>query len=185
MGAFLEFSKKTNCSTLFLMPIFKVGIEKLKKYGFINTYLDDMHKEDKYERSIYFLFKPPNMYEFGTFLEEENSRHSFIVDDYDYPPYVVVVYQLPEDWKEDYQLFYEGRYSEFSEAYKNKFPKYVHQKGSDIQSIQWCVFSKSPKLKKEWEDEIGMILDNKLELWESPRFDREVLDIDVLIKNDI
>ncbi len=185
MGVYLDIAKENNCSALFLMPLYRIGIERLKKHGFINTYLDDVFKEDISDGRLYFLFKPPDMYEFGNFLEEENERHAYILEDYDSPPYVIVVYKLPEEWKDDYQLFYEGKYSRFSKEYKNMFPKIVTQGGIPAASIQWAVFEKAPALKEEWESEIGIELEESNELWESPRFDREVLNINEILKKEL
>lgn len=168
----MKYNKKMTCTTLFLRPTLEIKTRDLEANNFINAYLDDISHDIHYEDCIYLLFKPHDFDKFQYFLSRERSRIS-IVEDYDYEEYVVVVYNIPEKFKKDYQLFLEGKYSEFSKDIREVI-------GNNIspECIQLKVITKSPELKEHWEKEFGVEMDQDQEVWEKPDLSREVLDID-------
>lgn len=179
MGVYLDIIKRWNCSVWFLLPLLKIGREKLMENGFIDSFLDDVNRERMEEGCfLYLLFQPSNLMRFGEFLEEQRKANN-VVDDYDYENgFVVVVYKLDDRWVDDYQLFYEGKYSKFSDEFKNMFPKReiitVNGRRRDEITLQWSVFKKSKILIEQWKEEIDIDLSGE-ELWNKPDTSREIL----------
>ena len=146
----------------------------VKKYGFVEAFFKDMEHKSETKYPVYILFKPPNMIEFGEFLEEEKQLE-LIEDVYDYPGgYVVVVYRFPEIYEKDYDLIKEGRYSETSNDFKSIFPQ---TSSDETFSLYHLVFNKHPDLRKRMEDELGSPISEDTELWHLPNLQKETLDI--------
>jgi hypothetical protein len=146
----------------------------VKKYGFVEAFFKDIEHVTENKYPVYVLFKPPNMIEFGEFLEEERTL-DLIEDVYDYPGgYVVVVYKFPEIYHKDYDLIKEGRYSETSADFRSIFP---NTSSDETFSLYHLVFNKHPDLRKKMEEDLGSPISEDTELWHYPRMDKETLDI--------
>lgn len=186
----VEEAIKLNCSTIFLLPGIGHQRRQLLKYGFIAAYIDDKNHEPHYRNAVYMLFRPPDMDAFQIFLDNEYETLSRrydrgkILDEYDYGKgYVVVVYGFPERYLSDYRLFLEGKYSRFSEEYKDLFPKKIdvlENDGSVTEqfSLPYLIFNKVKSLKEFWEEKMGVALDSDSEYWMLPNTEgKEALDI--------
>lgn len=150
----------------------------IKKYGFVQAYMKDVEHVPTTKYPVYVLFRPPNMVEFGEFIEEEKQL-DLIEDVYDYPNgYVVVVYRFPEIYYNDYNLIVDGKYSETSDTFKSLFP--ATSLGSP--SLYHLIFNKHKNLKAEIENEINTIIPDDAELWHYPDMSKETLDITKFIK---
>lgn len=185
---------KKNCTTIFMVPPFGVGRDRLTYNGFIGAYLGDVNKPDlKYKMGIYFLFKPEDMSSFEDFLyEEREERGMQIVEDYDYEGgYVVLIYLLEDRYSEDYEKFLKGEYSKFSNRFKNTFPKTLIAVGDDGYerpeiSTQYRVFNKDASLKEYLEEKFDVDIGD-MELWSKPNLEEksdEYLDI-IKIKGNV
>jgi hypothetical protein len=180
----IQDTRKT-CSTIFLLAGIGLTRRGIIKYGFLSAYVDDINHEPHWDSSVYLLFRPDNIPEFQLFLSGE-SRKELIVEDYDYAGgYVVVVYRFPEEYKTEYNLFLEGKYSKFSKKYKALSPDIIRviKNGveEDTYSIHYHVFNKSEYMKKYWEDQLGTSLDPEMEMWSIPDIKgKETLDINNL-----
>jgi hypothetical protein len=177
MGIYLDIIKRWNCSVWFLLPLLRIGRKKLEENGFIDSFLDDASRERLEGWCLYLLFRPLNLVQFSEFLEEQRKVNE-VIDDYDYEGgFVVIVYKLDDKWEDDYQLFHQGKYSKFSDEFKNLFPKRelitIDGKRRDEVTLQWSVFKKSKLLVQQWKEEIDIDLED--ELWSAPKTDREVL----------
>lgn len=184
MGIYLNMLRRFNCSCIFLLPVLRITGEVLRITGFMNSFLSDARREDKLEGVIYLLFKPGNLVAFNEFVTEQR-KIGHVVDDYDYGDFAVVIFRLPEKWKSDYELFYKGKYSQFSDEYKMLFPQ-VHKVEinglrKDEISTQWCVFKKDRRLIEQWEEEIGMVYTPDQELWDAPSPEKETLTEEYLV----
>lgn len=169
---------RKNCTTIFLLPSIGHTRQKLLPYGFLSAYLDDINHPIHYEDSIYVLFKPENMVEFVKFISKEYIRNPFILQDYDYPEgFVVVVYHINEKFRPDFELFLEGKYSQFSDEYKALFPKSITKMGKTIYSLQYRLFNRTKDIRTLWERRIGQKIPEDMELWSIPDMSKEVLDI--------
>lgn len=159
-------SVKKTITSIFMIPTV-LPLTALKENGFINGYLKDDRKDIQYENAVYVLFKPTDLNRFREFLDSEYERTKNIIEDYDYEDgYVVVVYQLNEKYKKDYQLVKEGKYSKTSKSFQNLFPKSVKIVKSglskDEMSLQIRVFAKTVDLIEFWEDKLGINLEETI-----------------------
>ena len=103
---------RKNITSIFMVPTLKIGKKKLNSNGFVNAYIKDSRRDVQYDECIYLLFHPEKLDAFREFLDEEYERTKSIVDEYDYENgFVVVVYKLDEQFKEDFQLIFNHHYS--------------------------------------------------------------------------
>lgn len=182
---------KKNITSIFMVPTLKVPKDALKNNGFINAYIKDADREDHYKDSIYLLFKPSDLDKFREFLDSEYERTKNIIEDYDYENgYVVVVYQLNEKFKKDFELVKVGRYSKTSKDFQRMFPKTIKLFKNGLVreeiSLQYRIFNKAEDLIEFWEDKLGLNLQvtvgDEFEVWEGWDENRETLQINK-IKN--
>jgi len=187
MGEYLRIFKMLNLSSLFLLPLLKISEEKLTMFGFTNTYLDDIGAPETYSYDVLFvLFQPNDLLAFQEFVSSQYNKNSLVAD-YDYEGgFVVLVYRLPEEFKADYELFYQSKYSKFSEEFKKQFPvkvdltKVVGYR-HEVLSTQWAIFKRDKTLINELKEECGMDIDDNTELCSSIDTTKEVLCIEDLI----
>ena len=174
---------RKNITSIFMVPTLKIGKKKLKSNGFVNAYIKDSRRDVQYDECIYLLFHPENLDGFREFLDEEYERTKSIVDEYDYESgFVVVVYKLDEQFKEDFQLIREGKYSKTSEKFQEQFPKFVTIEKDKLKkeeiSLQFRVFNKTSDLQEFWEEKIGVRFTSEQEFWEGFHEENEILNLD-------
>jgi hypothetical protein len=176
---------KKTITSIFILPTLKIGKERLMNNGFINAYSKDGHKEIQYENCIYLLLKPKNLDLFREFLDQEYARTKSILDDYAYEDgYVVLVYDLDENFKKDFDLVRQGKYSKTSLKFQNLFPKSVNviRNGVyvDETSLQYRVFNKTEDLIKYWEEKLDVTFEKDQEIWEMFVEEKETLNLNNL-----
>ena len=169
-----------------MVPTLKFPKDSLKSNGFINGYMKDEGNDSQYENVVYVLLKPENLDKFREFLDNEYERTKNIIEDYDYEDgYVVVVYQLDEKYKKDYELVKQGKYSKTSKAFQNEFPKSVKivrdGLSKDEMSLQTRVFNKTEDLIEFWEEKLGLnlkeVIGEDYEVWDGFDESKEILEI--------
>lgn len=178
---------KKNITSIFMVPTLKVPKDALRGNGFINAYIKDARREDQYKDSIYLLFKPTDLDKFREFLDSEYERTKTIIEDYDYEDgFVVVVYQLNDKYKKDFNLIKEGKYSKTSEEFQKLFPKVIKivRNGlhKDEISLQYRIFNKNEDLVSFWEEKLGIdlkeVVGKDFEVWEGWDEKKEILELD-------
>lgn len=178
-------SNKT-ITSIFMVPTININKQALLKNNFINAYSKDIGNDIDYEDSVFLLFLPKDIDSFRRFLEEEYERTKDIIEDYDYAGgYVVVVYKLNPEFKEDFDKVRNSKYSSTSKKFQKLFPQKVRLKGSkEFQdSVQYLIFTKDTQLLDFWEEIIGTtkISSHNLEVWPGYNELLETLDIKNLI----
>jgi hypothetical protein len=177
---------KKNITSIFMVPTLKVPKDALKGNGFINAYVKDARREDQYKESIYLLFKPDNLDKFREFLDGEYERTKAVIEDYDYEDgYVVVVYQLNDKYKKDFNLIKQGRYSKTSIEFQKLFPKVVKITRNGLHkdeiSLQYRIFNKNEDLINFWEEKLGIdfnsVIGKDFEVWEGWDEQNEILNL--------
>lgn len=177
---------KKNITSIFMVPTLKVPKDALRSNGFINAYIKDADRDDHYKDSIYLLFKPENLDKFREFLDGEYERTKNVIEDYDYEDgYVVVVYQLNDKYKKDFNFVKQGKYSKTSDEFQKLFPKIIKitRNGlhKDELSLQYRIFNKAEDLVNFWEDKLGIDLEDTVgkdyEVWEGWDESKEILQI--------
>ena len=146
---------KKNITSIFMVPTLKVPKDALRSNGFINAYIKDNRREDQYKESVYLLFKPTDLDKFREFLDSEYERTKAVIEDYDYEDgYVVVVYQLNDKYKKDFNLIRQGKYSKTSVDFQKMFPKVVKIVKNNLHrdeiSLQYRIFNKAEDLVSFW-----------------------------------
>ncbi len=197
---------KHNCSTLFLLYPLGLDRRKIMEFGFKSAYISDVNRDTGYENPVFLLFKPDSMTMFQAFADSEYLRvnpHTETFDlreDYDYEKgYVVLLYQIPEEFKGDYEKFLQGKYSTFSRKFKETYPKFVKIKSNNVQkeviSVPYKILYNNKKtreevesrgeldLKEELEKRLGVIFTDSMEVWNIPG-EKDILNIDKVIEND-
>lgn len=104
----------------------KVTNELVFKF-FKNAYLNDVNHEHNYERPIFMLFsiksfKDNNWIKVYSILTKAKTfitEYDVGIQNNEY--LLMLVYNVPEEFKEDYYNFKQGRYSLFSDEYKKNF----------------------------------------------------------------
>jgi len=175
--------RKHTITSIFIVPTFSIGRDKLLDNGFVNGYIKDARKDIQYENAVYLLFKPKDLDKFRLFLDKEYERTKSIIDDYDYEDgYVVVVYEINPRLKSDIELIKQGKYSQTSPAFQGIFPKNVQIKKNGLRrdeiSLQYRVFNKTEDLVQFWEDKLGIEMPEDLEVWHGFFEEFETLDLD-------
>jgi hypothetical protein len=177
---------KKNITSIFMVPTLKVPKDALKGNGFINAYAKDARREDQYNECIYLLFKPENLDKFREFLDNEYERTKAVIEDYDYEDgYVVVVYQLNDKYKKDFNLIKQGKYSKTSAEFQKLFPKVIKivRNGlhKDEISLQYRIFNKNEDLIDFWEEKLGIdfnsVIGKDFEVWEGWDEQNEILNL--------
>ncbi len=174
---------KKTITTIFMVPTLKINRDHLYDNGFINGYVKDVRKDVQYENCIYLLFKPEDIDKFKDFLDGEYERTKSIIDDYDYENgYVVVVYELDNRYKRDFEYVKNGKYSKTSKEFQSLFPKIVKIKTNgrykDEISLQYRIFNHTEDLVQFWENKLDVKFDDDQELWHAFIEENETLNLD-------
>lgn len=162
-----------------VLPL-KIPKEQLLANNFINAYSFDNTKD--YEDCIYLVFHPKDMDMFRLFLDSEYERTSSLLDDYDYPGgYVVLVYKLDDNFKDDFALVRESKYSKTSIEFQELFPKVIKILVGSLRrdeiSLQYKIFKKTNDLVEFWEEKFGVKFSPEYEVWSWFNKEEETLDI--------
>jgi len=170
-------------TTIFMVPTLGIGKNLLKNNGFLNGYIKDAGHEEQYEDAICLLFQPKNINQFREFLDSEYERTIRVIEDYDYKDgFVVVVYQLDPDFKADFTLIKEGKYSRTSKAFQNLFPRVVKIVKDGLHrdeiSLQYRIFNRTEDLIDFWEEKFGVTFDSLQEVWSEFDEENETLNIE-------
>ena len=181
---------KNTCTTIFMIPTLKTPKDSLRNNGFINAYLKDEMSNIDYENCIYVLFKPDDLDLFKDFLDNEYERTQQIIEDYDYKGgFVVVVYELNKEFKKDFEIIKQSKYSKTSEEFQKLFPKVIKLKKNGLHrdelSLQYRIFNKTKDLVEYWKDKIGRssTWEDDYEVWSSFEENKEVLTKKILNEN--
>lgn len=172
-------------TTQFLNPMVDINLKnKIIMRYFKNMYLDDFGIEHQFERPIFILFKVADFQDplwlkvYGAFTGSKHYVFDYDIGTQDGQNLVMVVFRAPDEFAPDYYHFKRGKYSQFSDKLKDRFPRFLAhpQTGEPQESIIWGVINKSRKLKELLEEEFGTPVhewDKAEELWDLPRKERE------------
>lgn len=177
---------KLNDTTLFLLPTVLLNshtqkafpIEKLKKYGFINAYVDDYSPElaqfnwyqNKTDKFLYLLFAPSFDH---VFISTEHTLTKFTnwIDCYNLDEegkLVVHVFKIPTGHHEDVNLFLRGKYSEFSADLKQTYTSGIAV--GAVYKQEW--------FKKAQERKFDIIIPEDQEYYSIIDIEKEILRFD-------
>lgn len=159
MSTYTEYFQK---SKVFLYPL--LDIEKKESFVPIETYIswDKLFSTDNYKFiCIYNCPKNIQYKQFEDRIIKKNKLYesSFIINSKKHG----CIFNM-EDYKNDYNMFIEGRYSKFSKKTKNKILKYFGNVGQISEYIQ--SFLKPDAYHKLYADELGVQIKTIEEVYE-------------------
>lgn len=176
-------------TSMFLVPALGLDKETLHKYNYLNSYSEMVDKDKEYDpHVVYILFRPTSKELFQDFIEKQYDLEKGLLEDYNLDDeFVVLVFQLDDKFKKDYELVKISKYSKTSKDFQKLFPALVvkkNQKGIITQrpSLQKLVFTKDPSLHNYWEQKIGGKLPEDAEVWYDFNIEKETLDFESIIK---
>ncbi len=193
----LKIKSNLNDTSTFLLPAFGVRIQNWFKFGFVNAYLSDINREKTNDKDIhlYLLFKPNDKQKAElnkkiSDLSESDINKTDYIEDYDYEEgYIVLVLKFPEKYRKDYNRFLKGKYSYFSEEYRNLFTEdqmveFINENDKveklASKSFQWLVINRDPRMKKFTEKKYDIQLSPEDEVYHLYVEEKETLDVDKL-----
>ena len=177
-------------TSVFIVPTLKIDREDLFNNNLINGFIADINKEEYLDEDVVFLlFKPKDLNIFRKFLDKEYNNNPALIEDYDYEPnYIVLIYELNKDFKNDFDLIKQSKYSKVSQNFKDLFPKrvinFLKNPRIDQQSIQHLIFDKDIRLIEYWEKELktDIIRESDIDIWPGFNLEKEILDIEQILK---
>lgn len=173
------------------MPVFGIPEAELNQFNFSNAYIADNDRAypDEGLIRIYALFKPGEgtgllFNEFVAKLDEQG----ILLDEYDYPgSHVVLVLQFPEKFREDYDLFMQGKYTKLSPDFKKIFPEKRSEGLKEDYTLHFHIFNKTPGMRAYLEQELEVEIDKNdknFEYWVIPSISHETLNIEKFLKHE-
>lgn len=105
-----------NLSAYIILPLLKLNINSYGKDNFINSYVT---KKGEVVVHIKNTEKAGDYY-----------NHQYMIADVDEEDYTMIVYSLPEEWKEDFSLFLNSKYSQMSTFAKDQVT--AHAKANEL-----------------------------------------------------
>lgn len=177
--------KDWTVSNLFIVPLLRIGRGRLEGLGFINSYLINGEEPDEVypDTCIHLLFCPKYIEKFNDFILAQKESENQIIQERDYPGgFILITYKLPSKFDRDYQFIWEGKYSKVSEEFQRMVPsvvRYTREDGvttSDM-TLQHMVFKKYAPLRRNWEAEFNVQMDDEQELWTKPTIESETFKL--------
>lgn len=159
---------KWNKSVYFIVPM--IGINS-GYFNLVNCYLgDNTNRPELNFRRIFLNIK----YKDEKLLGIEYYQSFYRLEDNTY----MYIFHIPEQFKEDYDLFCAGKYSKFSEDYKKQIIRLINMKPV-INSSVYKILHKTSDQRKKIEDMIGQPLKDDEEVCSRPNLDAEIYSCEV------
>jgi len=172
--------KRTKTSHFLLNTIFPSSSLMATEY-FVNAFLADDEFQHRIIRPVFVLFKVSKKdAKWQQIASRLRAKPEFILEYFcgidNKKDLVMMVFQVPEIYKNEYINFKEGKYSKFSNLYKKTFNRFTNNdKAEPVESAIWRVIHKSPELKRELESFFSVqkkhpyIFAEEDELWGVPQ----------------
>lgn len=147
-----EYDGNFTKTSQFMVPLvgIKLSHDLVFKY-FVNSYLSDIEHPHEYERPIFILFSVTSFKEadwikiYNSLIKSPNYLTEYDVGVQDGKFLFMMVFQIPEKYKDDYLNFRLGKYSLFSDEARLMFPKYINA-NTKKKSTHWQIINKDPEL---------------------------------------
>lgn len=172
-----------NRSKTYMLPLLSEFVNfdmKFMKY-LLNTFINIEEEENSLAILHEFTFKDPEFTSYEHRLLENKLFSKYIdIDDK-----VLYIFKFPEEYLNEYNLFKEGKYSEFGDDAKQliiKFWAEVYKRNSSatkfLISLKQVLY-KDLKLKETIEKELGVKLNDNQELGEIIDMNNETFKIEI------
>lgn len=165
---------KYTYTTKFILPLlFKdnATYHNLFTEPFINAYIADMANKDSDDK-IYLLFADYPSLTFQKLLPDTISEYPFK------DGYYVLVYDIPLNYREDYNKFLMGQYSQFTDSAKDQILDFWEEHDDSI--LVGTLYRKGNKIKEFYKKIIGEDIEHispSAEWWAPPLIAQEILGL--------
>ena len=159
-----------NKSYTYILPMLSAEM-KIVKAGLKNTFIGDRDYPE-YDNHIFLLYEFSGSREFLEYEDFLENTKLFVAK---YDPddhHVMFVFKVPSFYQVDYDLFREGKYSEFNYDYKVMI--FAFHNILDHEHRVAKVLFKHPDLREEWEERTGTDIPESMEVSSVPDLEREV-----------
>lgn len=154
-------------STSFILPMLGHHVSYYK--GIINCYLADFdHAYDDWNFNKIFVLTLENndqlkynSYYLSAYIIEGNTGRKYMY-----------VFDIPIIYFENYELFIQGKYSQFTQIYKDHLVSSIKLKPVQDHTVYKVIY-KTAGMKKEIEDRIGQLLHDSAEVFSIPDLKQE------------
>lgn len=172
-----ELSQENLC-THFILPLLKLSKISFLSSNFVDSYLTHDGK-----------FLLVRVMELMFLSRMTHTSHPNYVDTYLSQDKVsfFVVYQVPECWEDDVQLFIGGHFSKMSDKAKNNIIRYSKlayrtkdTAGIPVTDGRLLALEQHTKLKEMWERELDVYLNDKMELLSIPS-EKSFMELEELV----
>jgi len=146
--ALLDELKRENLCTHFVLPLLKLNKVSFAAPGFLNTYISSDRQR--------VLVEVADL----TFLSRKMSIHPDFSGIYGYKDHYLIIFRLRKRWKDDLDLFCEGKYSKLSKSAKEFIIRYSglpYQKKEGTRTVtdgRLLALEKHKVLKGMWERDL-------------------------------
>lgn len=152
---------KYNKSVSFVLPMLGHNAEFF--YSLINCYLGDCNKPELNFSRIFLQNK---------YKDDKLRGIQFYDTEYKLDDSYMYVYHIPDQFALDFEKFCSGKYSEFSQPYKDQICRLLNRK--DYQNSQvYKIIYKTPDRKKRIEELVGQSIGDQ-EVASKPNLDQEL-----------
>ena len=150
-----------NKSVYFVLPM--VGLDSTY-FSLINVYLGDSINQPDFTFNKIFMNCKYN--------DEKLRGLAYYNTEYKLPDKTwMYVFNIPEQFAQDYLLFCQGKYSEFSTEYKDQILRLINVKAKET-TIVYNILYKTDKRRKYIEDLVGESIGNQ-EVCSKPDLNKE------------
>ena len=115
--------EKANKAMTYLLPMIFTSYKKTHWNSLVNVYLSDDSVKDLDKGFVFLLYRisnDPGFKDFEKSLGKHESMELTYDVEYEGNSYAMYVFRIPSQYKQEYESFMVGKYSEFSDQYKKK-----------------------------------------------------------------
>jgi len=174
---------KKNKTTRFLLPMFGDSMGSFFETYFINAYLDVEDIDKKTDTlCLYLLYRFRATKEYLDF-EEKLQNHEQYRGHYEPDKHhTIYLFEIPDEYIDEYRLFLKGKYSEFSNDYKYQIMKFFN---FDAEGDTFQILNRGDRRRKKIEEDLGVKIPKEIELEDKPSIVEETYTEDMKISENI
>jgi hypothetical protein len=146
--------KQYNKSAIFLLPMLDINLNAFS--NFYNVYYKTIFNNDE---RIYVVYKDIS-------IDTNNiiSRSRFYITNYDVDGFKVYIFKIPNEYTDDFKLFYNGKYNSFSTRFKEVLLKTYKIKKGELNKI----LNSLPEDRKALADKFDVKIEDINEVFPIP-----------------
>jgi len=175
-----------NKSKTYLLPLLAEVVEIKFFSSLVDTYI--MDPNEKYENCMFLLynfsFKNPEF----TAYEHKLVENPYFIDSVDIDNQVLYIFEFPEEYIREYNLFKQGKYSKYGKDAKDTIINFFGNiYAGNLNAVKFLmtlkqVLYQDNKLKQELEKKLNVTLPEGAELSDITCLVRETFEVTNIIK---